>query len=399
MSAFSAFKPVHLSSFFRSAIGLALLSVVISHIYAAPAGAQTDGFVTVAPHVVLLDSETGLTLFEKDARKAIAPASMTKIMTAALIFDRIRDGSINKDTMFAVSEEAWRRGGAASGSSTMFLELGSQVSVENLLRGVIIQSGNDACIVLAEGIAGSETAFADLMTQRAHELGLKSANFENATGWPHPEHEISALDLAKLAQYVITQYPEFYSLYSERSFEWNGISQANRNPLLGRFTGADGIKTGYTEVSKYGLVGSAKRGGQRIVMVVNGLETNALRTSESVRIMQAGFESFKVYDLFEQNDKVGQAPVFMGKSDNVDLIAAGNITTGFHRSLRNDMVVTISYDGPLAAPIAAGEKVGHLHVSVPGQDKQAFDLLAGQSIERKGLFGRAITSLKQKFGG
>ena len=180
---------------------------------------------------------------------------MTKIVTAELVFDAIRKGQISLDTKFTVSEEAWRRGGAKSGSSTMFLELGSEVSVENLLRGVIIQSGNDACIVLAEGIAGSETAFADMMTQHARELGFETATFRNATGWPHPEHNISVYDLARYAKRFITEYPEFYSLYSERSFRWNGITQSNRNPLLGRFTGADGLKTGHTESSGYGLVG------------------------------------------------------------------------------------------------------------------------------------------------
>lgn len=399
MSVFSVPHTYRLGSILRSFAKLACMTFVTSSVLTAPTAAQSDGLVTVAPHVVLIDAETGLTLFEKDARIAMAPASMTKIMTAALVFDRIRDGSISKDTLFTVSEEAWRRGGTSSGSSTMFLELGSQVSVENLLRGVIVQSGNDACIVLAEGIAGSETAFADLMTQRARDLGFESANFKNATGWPHPEHEISALDLAKLAQYVITEYPEFYSLYGERSFKWNGISQSNRNPLLGRFTGADGIKTGYTESSKYGLVGSAKRGDQRLIMVVNGLATNALRTSESIRIMQAGFDSFKIYELFKQNDKVDAAPVFMGKSDTVDLIAASDVKTAFHRSLRDDMDVSISYDGPIAAPIVAGAKVGTLHISVPGQESQSFDLLAGHEVERKGFFGRAATSFKQKFGG
>ena len=223
-------------------------------------------FSTAAPHAAILDFETGEVLYQKDAGRPMAPASMTKIMTAEMVFNALKSGRLTPETEFTVSEEAWRRGGAKSGSSTMFLDLNSTVSVADLIRGVVIQSGNDACIVLAEGMAGSEDAFASQMTARAREMGLSSATFRNATGWPHPEHNISAIDLAKLARAQIKNHPEFYPIYNERSFKWNGISQGNRNPLLGKFTGADGLKTGHTEISGYGLVGSAERDGVRRIL-------------------------------------------------------------------------------------------------------------------------------------
>lgn len=359
------------------------------------AGAQN--FETAAPHAVIMDAKSGQILFEKDADRPMAPASMTKIMTASLVFDRIRDGSVTPDTMFKVSEEAWRRGGVKSGSSTMFLDVGSEVSVRDLLKGVIIQSGNDACIVLAEGIAGSETAFAQMMTDRARELGLESATFLNATGWPADGHEISAQDLAVLARYTIETYPEFYSLYSEKSFTWNGIKQSNRNPLLGKFTGADGLKTGHTEVSKYGLVGSAKRGEDRRIVVVNGLESNADRSSESVRLMRAAFDSFKVYDLYAAGAEIVKAPVFMGKADDISLVTEADVSVGLYRPLRRKMKVRAEYDGPIAAPIAKGDQVGQLVVSVDGRDDERFALLAAEDVGRKGAIGRAMASLKSKF--
>jgi len=221
---------------FRPALALLFLSAA-----SFPATAQESGFKTEAPHAVIMDAATGEILFEKEARMPMAPASMTKIMTAHMVFDALKNETITPDTEFRVSEEAWRRGGFASGSSTMGLKVKSSVRVEDLLRGIIVQSGNDACITIAEGLAGSETAFADQMTAKAQEMGLESATFRNSTGWPHAEHRISALDLAELSKQTIEQHPEYYALYGERSFTWNGITQGNRNPLLGKFTGADGL--------------------------------------------------------------------------------------------------------------------------------------------------------------
>ncbi len=364
-----------------------------------PALSQDSGFVTPAPHVVILDYDTGLVLYEKDARRAIAPASMTKIMTAELVFDRIRDGSISLDTEFPVSEEAWRRGGAASGSSTMFLDLNSKARVEDLLRGVIIQSGNDACIVLAEGIAGSETAFADMMTEHARQIGLDSATFRNATGWPDPEHKISLYDLAKLGRRTIQEYPEFYPLYSENEFSWNGITQSNRNPLLGRFTGADGLKTGHTEASGYGLVASAKRGDVRRIMVVNGLDSKADRRDEGIRLMQAAFDQFKVQSLFPADEKIASIPTYMGKEDSVDVISASPINIGIYRGHAKDLRVELRSKSAVAAPISQGDHIADLVVKVPGKDDETFPLVAASDVKLKSAMGRVIDTLLGKIRG
>ena len=361
--------------------------------------AQDGGFSTPAPHVVIMDFDTGLVLYEKDARRAVAPASMTKIMTAELVFDRIRDGSLSLDTEFTVSEEAWRRGGGASGSSTMFLDLNSKVRVEDLLRGVIIQSGNDACIVLAEGIAGSETAFADMMTKHAREIGLTSATFRNATGWPHPEHNISAYDLALLGSRTIAEYPEFYSLYAERGFTWNGIAQSNRNPLLGRFTGADGLKTGHTESSGYGLVASAKRGDIRRVLVVNGLDSKAARRNEGTRLMQAAFDQFSVETLFTAESKIAPVKVFMGREATVEAVSESSVQIGVYRGHKKDIKVEMRSLSAVAAPIAKGDHIADIVVSVPGQDEKIFPLTAANDVKRQSAFGRVMTALKAKIQG
>jgi len=309
------------------------------------------------------------------------------------VFDRIRNGSITTETVFNVSEEAWRRGGAKSGSSTMFLDLNSTASVGDLLRGVIIQSGNDACIVLAEGIAGSETAFSDMMTKHAREIGLESATFRNSTGWPHPEHKISVYDLGLLAQRTIRDYSEFYPLYAERSFTWNGITQGNRNPLLGKFQGADGLKTGHTEDSGYGLVASAIRGEQRRIVVVNGLESKKQRQSESLRLMQAAFDSFRVYSLYPAETVAGSAKVYMGKAAEVDLVTNAPVDIGLGRGARSGLKVHIKMASEHAAPIAKGDHLADLVVTAPDMSQQTFPLFAANNVERKSAFGRAAGAL------
>lgn len=346
-----------------------------------------------------MDYETGIVLYEKDARRAIAPASMTKIMTAEMVFERIRNGSISMDTEFTVSEEAWRRGGAASGSSTMFLDVNSKARVEDLLRGVIIQSGNDACIALAEGISGSETAFADQMTQYARKIGLESASFKNATGWPHPHHKISLYDLAKLAKRTIKDYPEFYSIYSERDFKWNGITQGNRNPLLGRFTGADGLKTGHTEASGYGLVASAKRGDKRRIMVVNGLDSKAQRRDEGVRLMQAAFEQFEITKPFEKGENVTNLAVFMGKSDTVGVSTDDAVQFGVFRGDKDKIKIQMRSPQSIAAPIKKGDHLADLIVIIPGQDNRVYPLKAMSDVKQKSAISRVLTLISSKLGG
>lgn len=366
-------------------------SLLLCLCLSAPAFAQSN-FQTEAPHAVILDAETGEVLFEKEARDPMAPASMTKIMTAELVFEALRDGTLTPETEFTVSEDAWRRGGAKSGSSTMFLDVNSKVSVRDLIKGVIIQSGNDACIVLAEGMAGSEDAFAQRMTDRAREMGLSTATFRNATGWPHPEHEISALDLARLAKMQIENFPEYYPLYAERNFTWNDIKQSNRNPILGRVTGADGMKTGSTEASGYGLVGSAQRGDDRRIIVVNGLESRSARRSAATNLMEAAFSQFRVYDLHAQGETLGDIDVYMGKSPTVSVALTENIRKGLPVADRKSVKSEITYTDA-KAPIAKGDVVAKLVVSIPGRPDESFDLVATEDVKRKGLFSRAWTGL------
>lgn len=378
---------------YRSALALLCLSIT-----ALPAIAQDSGFKTVAPHAVIMDAATGEILFEKDARAPMAPASMTKIMTAHMVFDALKNGTVTPDTEFRVSEEAWRRGGVKSGSSTMFLKVKSSVRVEDLLRGIVIQSGNDACIAIAEGLSGSETAFADQMTAKAQEMGLESATFRNATGWPHPEHRISAVDLAKLSKQTIEQHPEYYSLYAERSFTWNGISQDNRNPLLGKFTGADGIKTGSTESSGYGLVGSAIRGNNRRIIVVNGLGSKSERSDVSLRLMGAAFDQFKVYDLYAKGDVIGKVDVFMGKTDAVEVKIDEDVVAGIYRGDRSKISSKMTYK-TITAPIAAGDHIADLVLSIPGRADRSIALHAVSDVKAKSAFGRAWTVLIGKIRG
>ena len=373
---------------------------VLSCFFAATqsASAQNSGFKTEAPHAVIMDAATGEILFEKDAREPMAPASMTKIMTAHMIFDALKSGIVTLDTEFQVSEDAWRRGGFASGSSTMGLKVKSSVRVEDLLRGIIVQSGNDACIVIAEGLAGSETVFADHMTVKAKEMGLNSATFRNSTGWPHPEHRISAVDLAELSKQSINQYPEYYSIYGERSFTWNGITQGNRNPLLGKFTGADGIKTGSTEDSGYGLVGSAIRGGERRIIVVNGLSSKSERSDVSLRLMGAAFDQFKVYDLYAKGDVIGEVDVFMGKAESVKVKIDEDVITGLYRGDRSKISSKMTFKA-VTAPITAGDHIADMVVSIPGRDDRVIPLHAVSDVKAKSAFSKAWTVLIRKIRG
>ena len=368
---------------------LSLLTACL--LFSSPVYAQS-GFETQAPQAVIIDAGTGEVLFEKNARNPMSPASMTKIMTADLVFAALKDGTLSPETEFTVSEDAWRRGGVSSGSSTMFLKVRSKVSVEDLLRGVIIQSGNDACIVLAEGMAGSEDAFAQQMTERARSMGLDSATFRNATGWPHPEHEISALDLAKLARNQIETFPEYYPLYAERNFTWNNIKQGNRNPLLGRVTGADGMKTGSTEGSGYGLVGSAKRGEDRRIIVINGLETSNERRKVATHLMEAAFSQFRVYDLHAQGEVLGDIEVYMGKNPKVEVALTQNIRKGLPVTDRKNVKSEIIYTDAVA-PVVKGDVVAKLKVTLPGRPEETYDLVATADVKRKGLFARAWTGL------
>jgi len=380
---------------------LFLLVVFALGLFVPPALAQTEsGFPTSADNLAILDYESGEILFEKNARVPMYPASMTKIMTALIVFDRIKSGALSLDDEFVVSEDAWQRGGAASGSSTMFLEPNSKVKIRDLLRGVIVQSGNDACIVLAQGIAGSEAAFADLMNRKAKELGLDNAHFVNSTGWPDPKHKISAYELAWLTRHSIAAHPEMFKIYAERTYTWNGITQANRNPLYGSgIEGVDGMKTGYTKISKYGFVGTGMQNGVRRIFVINGLEANSARRSESRRVMRAAFGEFKVYKLYKAGEKAGSAPVFMGKSEAVDLVSSEDVSVGLHMPARAGLKVQIKYLGPIPAPITKGDHVANLIITAPGREPETIALLAGEDVKRKSVPARILASLLSKVRG
>ncbi len=354
---------------------------------------------TKAPHAFLMDAQTGAVLLDKDGDKPMAPASMSKLMTVFMLLEALKEGRVSLDSMFSVSEYAWEHGGAASGSSTMFLKPHEQVKVEDLLRGIVIQSGNDACIVVAENLGVTEAEFAQKMTRRAREIGLTDSTFANATGWPNPDQLMSARDLARLARELITRFPSFYEVFSEKSFTHNGIKQGNRNPLLYRFPGADGLKTGHTEDSGYGLVGSAKVNDRRLILVINGLATNKERSEESERLLNWGFSEFTNATLFKKGETVDSAEVWLGAKNTVALQAPEDMTFTMPRAARRDMKVSVVVDQPVAAPIKAGQKVATLKVTAPGMDPIERPLLAAESIDRLGFTGRIVAAAKYLFWG
>lgn len=362
-------------------------------LFAAPAAFAQSAFETEASHAVIVDYETGEILFSKNGAEPMAPSSMSKLMTALMVFEALDRGELALDDTLPVSEEAWRRGGAASGSSTMFLDVNSRAAVEDLLRGIIVQSGNDACIVVAEALGGTEANFADMMTERAGELGLSSANLVNATGWPDENHVISAADLARLARHIISAHPTWYELYAETEFTYNGIRQFNRNPLLGVFDGADGLKTGHTSVAGYGLVASAERDGARRIVVFNGMESQADRADEAERLMRAAFSQFEIEQVVAAGREVGAAEVYLGTDARVPLRTRDSLAMGGHRRDLDAMSVHIVYDGPLSAPVAEGDRVGHLEVALPDGRTRRVELEAAASVERLGALGRAGAAL------
>ena len=377
---------------------LAAISAPVATPAPAPAvasGIPADPVTSAATHIIIYDVGAGQTLYCRRCNLPMAPSSMSKLMTMLVVEDQLKAGKITLDTTYRVSENAWRHGAQSDGSH-MFLELNSRVRVEDLIRGVVVVSANDACIVLAEGIAGSELAFVDLMNQRAKALGLTSAHFANATGLPDPEHVISATDLARLSAVIINENPELYRHYAETSLTYNNHTQGNRNPLLGT-AGADGVKTGHTEIAGYGMIGSAVINGQRRIIVINGLHTERARAEEAKRLMNAAFYDFTVISLYAKDATVGQADVWLGSRPQAPLVATQAIAIGMHRSIRAGMKATIVYNGPLTAPIKQGAIVAHLVVDGPGVH-QEFPLAAGARIGRANPFARAGFGLQHLFG-
>ncbi|MHA1189429.1 MAG: D-alanyl-D-alanine carboxypeptidase family protein [Alphaproteobacteria bacterium] len=338
---------------------LALAGLVFGLI-AAPAGAQT--FQTKAPFAILIDAESGTVLFENNAHDLMAPASMAKLMLVDYVFNAITGNELLLDDEFPISENAWRRGGAVSGGSTMFAELDSRVRLSDLLRGVIVQSGNDAAIAIAEGLAGSELAFSELLNDHARKIGLRDSTFRNATGLPDPIQRVTAYDLAFLARHITSNYPELYKIFAEPDFTWNDIFQKNRNPLLTRGIGADGLKTGHTLESGYGIVGSAIAGRQRLIVVVNGLENSSQRASEAQKLLEWGFRSFRSVTLFDAGEVVAEGRVYGGSQSRVELRTGDAVNILTHRSSREPLKARVVYKGPVSAPVAADTQVGVIKI-------------------------------------
>jgi D-alanyl-D-alanine carboxypeptidase (penicillin-binding protein 5/6) len=323
---------------------------------------ESGGYESQAPSAILIDAESGSVLFEKNADELRAPSSMMKLMTVELVFHLVKTGELQLTQEYRVSENSWRYGGAPAGGSTMFAEIHSSISVENLLRGAIVQSGNDSCMVLAEGIAGSEAAFVERMTKRARQIGLTQSTFGNSTGLPNPDNKMSVRELAKLARHIILTYPEFYPLFGEKEFTWNKIRQTNRNPLLNTLPGADGFKTGYTKEGGYGMVGSALQNGMRLVVVVNGVEDADDRASETKKLLEWGFRNFESRALFAADATVGYARVFGGENRYVPLTPAEPVRVMVRRNGSDKLLARIVYQGPVPAPVESGQRIGAVRV-------------------------------------
>ena len=362
-------------------------------VLALPGAAQAqkkDEFQTSAPYAILIEADSGTVLFEKNPDKLNPPASMSKLMTIELVLHTIEQGKLKWDDEMTISENAWRKGGAPSGGSAMFAALNSRVSVRDLMHGVMIQSGNDACIALAEGIAGSEIAFADLMNKRARELGLTQSHFSNATGVHEPDHLTTVRELAKLAQYIIKTYPDAYRIFAEREFTWNKVRQQNRNPLLAMGIGADGLKTGHTKEAGYGLAASAVNNDLRLIMVANGFKTMKERADESRKLLEWGFRAFESRALFAEGETVGEAKLYGGAKGRVPLVSPTPIKLLVPRALNEKLSAKVVYSGPVAAPVQKGQPIGTLKVSRGDNVVLEVPLEAGEDVGSGSLHQRAF---------
>ncbi len=340
-------------------------------------------FETSAKQAILIDTETGRILYEKNADELMSPSSMSKLMTLYVLFEQLSVGGLTLQDTFPVSEKAWRTGG-----SKMFVLVNTRVSVEDLIRGIVIQSGNDACVVVAEGMSGTEEAFAALLTEKGRQIGLTHSTFRNSHGLPDPDHLMTARDLAVLAQKLTQDFPEYYPYFAELEFTYSEITQPNRNDLIGRSTGVDGLKTGATDAAGYGLVASAIRNQRRLISVMNGLDNVRLRSRESERLLDWGYREFGTYKLFDAGQKVDDALVWLGNADSVPLIVENEIRLTLPRSGRRGMEVIAAYDSPASAPVIKGSRLGRLIVRLPGEDDVEFPLVAAQDVGLLDFTGR-----------
>jgi len=377
---------MHKLGFFMAALLAALLAL--------PA-ANAQDFDTKAPYALLMDYESGTVLFNKSGDDRLEPASMAKLMTLAVVFDLLQQKKLSAEDEFFISEHAWRDGGASSGGSTMFAVLNSKVRVIDLVRSVIIQSGNDAAIALAEGIAGTEVGFAQMMNKLAQEIGLTGSRFVNATGLPDPDQYSTARDLATIARFIIAQFPEYYPIFSEKEFTWNKIRQMNRNSLLEVGIGVDGLKTGHTEQAGYGEVVSTAAGGRRLIGVLHGMKSMSERAEEARKLITWGTRGFELIPVYPEGKTVAYADVYGGKEGAVPLVGKGSIDLFLPKGAQNCPQATVTYNAPLRPPVAKGQQLGLLNVMCNGKLVQQTPLYAGQDVEEGDLVRKAADALKE----
>jgi D-alanyl-D-alanine carboxypeptidase (penicillin-binding protein 5/6) len=356
---------------------------------------EEGGFDGDAPTAILIEATSGAVLFEKNADELRAPSSMMKLMTAEVVFHAIKQGDIKLTDEYHVSENAWRKGGAPAGGSTMFAAIHSKISVDDLLHGAIIQSGNDACIVLAEAMAGNERAFAEVMTKRAREIGLARSTFANSNGLPDPGNKMTVRELAALARHIILTYPEFYKLFGEKEFTWNKIRQPNRNPLLNSLDGADGLKTGFTKEGGYGMVGSAVQNGVRLIVAINGLEDPEDRASEAKKMLEWGFRNFEVRTVFAESQTIGYAKVFGGESRSVPVASHEPVKVMVQKNGNDKLIARIVYNGPVQAPFDAGQRVGVVKIWRGSNVAVETPVFAAEPVGRGSTIRRAFDGVTE----
>ncbi|MFT3672033.1 D-alanyl-D-alanine carboxypeptidase family protein [Aestuariivirga sp.] len=388
----------------RFAVRFAFLLLVSLMTVAAPAAAQALGdetYVSTARAAILMDAKSGRIFYEKDADTPLAPGSMSKLMTQAVVMDLVKSNALSPDTMFTVSTNAWKKGGAASKGTTMYAKAKSEISVLNLLRGSIIASGNDACITLAEGIDGKEQTFVNRMNTKAEEIGLKNSSFRNSTGLADPAQKMSVRDLALLARYIILNHPAFFTIYSEKSFNWSDINQPSRNPLLVDYPGADGMQTGFTKDGGYGIVGTVERDGRRLIMVLAGMPSVDERKAEAEKMLDWGLSKFRAVEVYAEGDRVGRARVWGGKDDWVDLVTKTSFSVALTKEERKTAEVKLTYKGPLLAPVKAGDEVGIVKVFIEGRVVAELPVMTSTSVDPvDSMWQKALDSaMIMAFGG
>lgn len=379
---------------FKNALARVCSIGVILAWLVGPVFAQVE-FESRAKFAILMDYASGTVLYQKRADEPMEPASMAKLMTIAVVFQRLKSGQLELSDEFFISEKAWREGGASSGGSTMFAEINSKVSVENLIKSVIIQSGNDASIALAEGIGGTEASFVRVMNELAMDLGLEDSNFENSTGLPDENMKVTARDLANLARHIVKTYPEYYDIFSQPNFEWNGINQGNRNTLLDDGIGVDGLKTGHTEAAGYGIVASTTEGGRRLVAVLHGMESKSERREEARKLITWGTRTFEKLETFEDGAIIGEVGVYGGEVPKVGLIGDGAIDLYVPKGSRRCLNARIVYQGPIMPPVDRGQYLADLHVYCDENLIQKTPLYAAETVEQGDIVRQATDALKE----